>query len=182
MQNYSDVVICQVLHRDLALRNVLYAIELPADGTAPLVRVKLADFGHARELVGHFLLDEHAGGWEHQAIEQLASDRDIPATSATDVWALGVCIWELFRELDEPYMGDIYTHMKNQLKVTTGAERNLVLPFLRLSETGTHRLPQPANCPDSVYALLLSCWVATSNKRPSAKELYTKLQDIQNKL
>ncbi len=171
----------KVVHRDLALKNVLYIIDRPADGSAPRVRAKLGDFGHARELVGHFVLNEQAGRWEHQAIEQLASESGDISSFETDVWALGVCIWELFRDPDDPYKGAHYMRMKAALQVSSGAESELVLPFLRLSETGAHRLPKPANCPDSVYTLLLRCWAADFNQRDTAAAVLCKLEDIHHR-
>lgn len=44
-------------------------------------------------------------------------------------------------------------------------------------EISGYRLPQPSRMQDDVYELLLRCWDAKPEKRPTFKELYEMLDN-----
>lgn len=68
----------------------------------------------------------------------------------SDVWAFGITLWELFSYGKKPYEG-----MTNQL--------------VTLKVPGGYRLQPPENCPLPIYELMLRCWAAEANDRPTFK-------------
>jgi RYK receptor-like tyrosine kinase len=59
--------------------------------------------------------------------------------SATDIWAFGVLLWELFTCGQQPY-GEMPTDEFAQAILYAGL-----------------RLSQPYNCPDELYAIMAQC-------------------------
>uniref|UniRef100_A0A0N4Z361 receptor protein-tyrosine kinase n=1 Tax=Parastrongyloides trichosuri TaxID=131310 RepID=A0A0N4Z361_PARTI len=78
-------------------------------------------------------------------------------TTASDVWAFGVTLWELFTYGKTPY-GD-YT---NEDVIEMINLRNL--------------LECPNNCPSTMYSLMIECWNEHPERRPSFNEIFTRLQ------
>ncbi|KAJ8035388.1 Muscle, skeletal receptor tyrosine-protein kinase [Holothuria leucospilota] len=80
-------------------------------------------------------------------------------TPACDGWSFSVLLWELFSLGDTPYAGNTNAEIENMIR-----EGNL--------------LPQPTNCPGSVYETMFLSWQKIVEKRPSFAVLYRKLEDI----
>uniref|UniRef100_A0A0K0ELA5 receptor protein-tyrosine kinase n=1 Tax=Strongyloides stercoralis TaxID=6248 RepID=A0A0K0ELA5_STRER len=78
-------------------------------------------------------------------------------TTASDVWAFGVTLWELFTYGKTPY-GDY----SNEDVIEMINLRNL--------------LECPSNCPSSMYSLMIECWNEHPERRPSFNEIFTRLQ------
>lgn len=75
-----------VVHRDLACRNILVGENKV---------LKISDFGMAREVAGDDIYVKTSKGrlpWKWMAIESIVN-REF--TSASDVWAYGVVLWEI---------------------------------------------------------------------------------------
>ena len=75
-----------VVHRDLACRNILVGENKV---------LKISDFGMAREVAGDDIYVKTSKGrlpWKWMAIESIIN-REF--TSASDVWAYGVVLWEI---------------------------------------------------------------------------------------
>lgn len=70
--------------------------------------------------------------------------------SQIDIWSFGVTIWEATSYGQTPYKPELDA-MKS-LMFEPLSKR--LLRFLR----DGHRLQQPAQCPEPVYALMLKCW------------------------
>ncbi|KAL7632913.1 UNVERIFIED_CONTAM: hypothetical protein RMT77_016740 [Armadillidium vulgare] len=128
------------LHRDLAARNVLVNANLVC---------KIADFGLSIEIESH---TEGAyttrGGkipvrWT--APEAIAY---LKFTSASDVWSLGIVMWEVMSYGERPYW-----NWSNQ-------------DVIKSIEKG-YRLPAPMECPEAIYQLMLDCWQRERNHRPN---------------
>jgi len=73
-------------------------------------------------------------------------------TSASDVWAFGVVLWEMFSYGLVPYFP-----MSNA-EVFEKVPKGL-------------RLSIPEKCPEDIYSLMLACWEEEINLRPNFKNL-----------
>jgi serine/threonine protein kinase len=91
----------QVVHRDLALRNILL--------TAALI-VKIADFGLSRQTKdGAYLRNTEPDlPFRWSAPVALTSKR---TTLNADLWTYGVLLWELFKLTAVPYQGKTQADM-----------------------------------------------------------------------
>ncbi|CAL1528848.1 unnamed protein product [Lymnaea stagnalis] len=76
-------------------------------------------------------------------------------STKSDVWSLGVVLWELLTRGVVPYPG------------VDGWD---IINFLR-----HRRLAPPHFCPDALYSLMMLCWAKDPNKRPSFKTLQMEL-------
>jgi hypothetical protein len=72
------------------------------------------------------------------------------------VYAYGVFLWELWSHGDYPWAA--FDNSTVRLRVADG-----------------ERLPQPDDCPQDVYDMMLRCWAADPSSRPSFSELHAEL-------
>ena len=79
------------------------------------------------------------------------------SSSASDVWACGVLMWEVLSQGKAPYQN---------------VQAKELVPFL---ESG-QRLLQPQTCPNELWALILSCWAWELSERCDFATLQMKLQ------
>lgn len=133
----------RMVHRDLALRNVLLHV---------CGRALISDFGLAKFLD----VDQseyHAGGGK-LPIRWLAPEciRERKFTHKSDVYAFGVTIWELLT------LGKIPYEQYETKDVPSQFERG-------------YRLPQPPHVSVEVYKLMLECWCYNPEGRPNFKSL-----------
>ncbi|XP_076337707.1 epidermal growth factor receptor-like isoform X1 [Tachypleus tridentatus] len=133
----------RMVHRDLALRNVL----LQTPGC-----VKITDFGLAKLLDINEEEYKAAGG--KMPIKWLALEciQHRIFTHKSDVWAFGVTVWELLTYGGRPH------------------ENVPAREVPDLLEKG-ERLPQPTICTIDVYMIMIKCWMLDAESRPSFKEL-----------
>ncbi|NWX85769.1 DDR2 protein, partial [Nothoprocta pentlandii] len=145
------------VHRDLATRNCLVGKQYT---------IKIADFGMSRNLYsgdyyriqGRAVLPIRWMSWESILLGKF--------TTASDVWAFGVTLWETFTLCRE----QPYCQLSDEQVIENTGE------FFRDQGRQTY-LPQPALCPDSVYKLMLSCWRRDTKDRPSFQEIHRLLQE-----
>ncbi|XP_045497942.1 tyrosine-protein kinase receptor TYRO3-like isoform X2 [Colias croceus] len=138
-----------ITHRDLAARNILM------DGAGVL---KVADFGLSR-----------SGIYVHTRsrpvpLRWLAPEAIFTSqySSATDVWAFAVLLWEI-----ATFGGFPYSELSNQelpTYLTTGG-----------------RLPKPARASQRLYQLMTECWSDDPNIRPTFTQIVDRLT-VQNQL
>ncbi|XP_046914713.2 epidermal growth factor receptor isoform X2 [Dermatophagoides farinae] len=133
----------RMVHRDLALRNVL--LQTPG-------WVKITDFGLAKLL--EIDEDEYKAAGGKMPIKWLALEciQHRIFTHKSDVWSFGVTVWELLTYGGKPY------------------ENVSARDVPDLLEKG-ERLPQPTICTIDVYMLMVKCWMIDPESRPSFKEL-----------
>ncbi|NXX76604.1 DDR2 protein, partial [Urocolius indicus] len=145
------------VHRDLATRNCL---------VGKRYTIKIADFGMSRNLYsgdyyriqGRAVLPIRWMSWESILLGKF--------TTASDVWAFGVTLWETFTLCRE----QPYSQLSDEQVIENTGE------FFRDQGRQTY-LPQPALCPDSVYKLMLSCWRRDTKDRPSFQDIHRLLQE-----
>ncbi|NWW44211.1 DDR2 protein, partial [Pedionomus torquatus] len=145
------------VHRDLATRNCLVGKQYT---------IKIADFGMSRNLYsgdyyriqGRAVLPIRWMSWESILLGKF--------TTASDVWAFGVTLWETFTLCRE----QPYSQLSDEQVIENTGE------FFRDQGRQTY-LPQPALCPDSVYKLMLSCWRRDTKERPSFQDIHRLLQE-----
>ena len=148
-----------IVHRDLAARNVLVFRLDPADEAETLVKV--ADFGLTRETAVYYD-GPHTTALPVRYMPPEALERK-RFSAASDVWAFGVLVWELFSGCAFPYADEVDDDADLRAHLRAG-----------------HRLPRPDTCPVDVHeTILLRCWAAVPADRPSFAELVRLLREAE---
>ncbi|XP_022794141.1 macrophage colony-stimulating factor 1 receptor-like isoform X1 [Stylophora pistillata] len=137
------------VHRDLAARNILLGEDRA---------VKIADFGLLRHTYGDIyeLKNTKKLPIKWMSLESLVSGK---YTSKSDVWSFGVLLWELCTMGHIPYPG-----ISNR-------------ELFKLLKSG-YRMDKPAICSDALYELMLDCWRADPEERPSFEQLVTRMEQM----
>ncbi|KAF7638275.1 hypothetical protein Mgra_00002249 [Meloidogyne graminicola] len=145
----------RLIHRDLAARNVL---------VHSLSKVKISDFGLSRSL----------GYGEEYYRSEFSPSMKLPIawcapecinflrfTSASDVWAYGVLLWEMFTYGNTPWDG------------LSGSQ------ILYKIDTQHSKLERPEACPFNIYNnLMLKCWEWNAEKRPTFENICNQLPSL----
>lgn len=127
------------LHRDLATRNCLVGTDM---------FVKIADFGMSRNI---YHSDYYrVGGEAMLPIRWMPPEAILYGkfTVAADVFSFGVVLWEIFSFALQPFYG--YSNEE-------------VIDFIKKGVL----LPQPEDCPEWIYNIMLECWKREPEDRMS---------------
>ncbi|XP_078604928.1 uncharacterized protein LOC144878338 [Branchiostoma floridae x Branchiostoma japonicum] len=136
------------VHGDLAARNVLVGERL---------KVKISDFGLAENI--------YQRGYRRQdrlqkvPVKWMAPERlqgGEAYTTQSDVWSYGIVLYEICTLGDHPYPDVAVNDLKDRLQAG-------------------YRMPQPEDCPDAMYDLMLQCWRWQPVLRPSFRTLEAKI-------
>ncbi|XP_039279490.1 activated Cdc42 kinase-like isoform X2 [Nilaparvata lugens] len=144
----------RLIHRDLAARNILVFSKN---------KVKISDFGLSRALgVGKDYYQTNFNVNLKLPIAWCAPEciSYLRFTSASDVWAYGVTLWEMFSYGFQPWAA------------LTGHQ---ILEAI--DEPNFQRLEQPECCPKEYFNLMLKCWQHDPNKRPRFADLISLLPE-----
>uniref|UniRef100_A0A914VH99 Protein kinase domain-containing protein n=1 Tax=Plectus sambesii TaxID=2011161 RepID=A0A914VH99_9BILA len=148
MQYLTDM---KVIHRDIAVRNVLLKLDFT---------LKVADFGLSRKLKegddGYYVGKEGTAlPIRYIAPESLKSGR---FSITSEFWSFGVVVWELFTfAQNQPYSVEFNRYENN----------THFYEFLFEYLSSGHRLTIPRIGPQQIKILLSRLWHADPKKRPS---------------
>ncbi|XP_051535726.1 discoidin domain-containing receptor 2 [Myxocyprinus asiaticus] len=144
------------VHRDLATRNCLLDRHLT---------IKISDFGMSRNLYssdyyriqGRAVLPIRWMAWESILLGKF--------TTASDVWAFGVTLWEIFTLCKE----QPYSLLSDEQVIENTGE------FFR-NQGRQIFLSAPPLCPSSLFELMMRCWSRDITDRPFFHSLYQALR------
>ncbi|XP_072288191.1 epithelial discoidin domain-containing receptor 1-like [Pyxicephalus adspersus] len=143
------------VHRDLASRNCLVGENLT---------IKIADFGMSRNLYagdyyriqGRAVLPIRWMAWECILMGKF--------TTASDVWAFGVTLWEILMLCKEQPYGELNDEdvIENAGEIFRDSKKQIYLS-------------RPPICPLSLYELMVQCWARDCRERPSFQDIHALL-------
>uniref|UniRef100_A0A8D0A049 non-specific protein-tyrosine kinase n=1 Tax=Sander lucioperca TaxID=283035 RepID=A0A8D0A049_SANLU len=136
------------VHRDLRAANILVGDNLVC---------KVADFGLARLIEDNEYTARQGAKFP---IKWTAPEAALYGrfTIKSDVWSFGVLLTELATKGRVPYPGMVNREVLDQV------------------ERG-YRMPCPAECPESMHELMLTCWRKEPEERPTFEYLQGFLED-----
>ena len=143
------------VHRDIAARNCLVG------ENDKQLSVKISDFGMARDVYQEEYYRRRGGTLP---IRWMAPEAitDGKYTVESDIWSLGVLLWEIFSFGYQPYYG------RDNEQVIGGILQ------------GSLSLECPPLCPRSVFRLMLRCWERNPSERITSGDVASALQDMKD--
>ncbi|XP_055330536.1 tyrosine-protein kinase receptor Tie-1-like [Paramacrobiotus metropolitanus] len=138
---------CSIVHRDLWAANVLVFDGLVA---------KISEFGVAKQGAEYVGQDEQEKNFRFRWMAP-ESINDRRFSAASDIWSLGVVLWEIFSIGSLPYA--------IEHSVTCDAAT------LTASLKAGLRLQRSETCPSVAYSLIMDCWSWIPEERADAARL-----------
>jgi serine/threonine protein kinase len=94
-----------------------------------------------------------------------------PYTAKSDVFSLGIILWEIFATAVQSKYAAPYSDSKLKVDIQI---------YYQVSKNNL-RPTMPPNVPEPIVALIKRCWDENPEVRPNAEELYQELADLQKK-
>ena len=139
-----------IIHRDLACRNLLVG------GSRGNYNIKVADFGLSRVVEDYYVSNSNKIPIRWTAPEALQFRK---FTKASDVWAFGIVLWEIFSRGSVPYSG-----LKNDQVAQSVAEGL--------------RMEPPPYTPERLQFLMYACWEPAPEERPDFQLIHQVLVTV----
>ena len=136
------------IHCDLRAENIL---------VGEYNTIKIANFHLARHLNGNKYWSVEEGthfNVRYTAPEGYTSYDQLSIKS--DVWSFGILMWELVTKGSLPYSG--MTHKQVREAVPQG-----------------YHMPEPKDCPEPFYQIMLDCWKLNDDERPNFNNIHCHL-------
>lgn len=136
------------VHRDLAARNCLVTDRLV---------IKICDLGLTRDV---YACDYYVvQSTKYLPVRWMPPEAIVYGcfAEASDVWAFGVTLWEMYSYGSRPY------HDLDNSQVLDLVRQRCLLEC-------------PEHCPPRMYSLMVECWHEMAARRPSFAELHARLQ------
>ncbi len=149
-----------IIHKDVNPSNIIVCIE---DSKTGRLGGKLTDFGFAR------LKENNATKTQFEAPCWMAPEvmRGQPATQASDVYSLGIIMWQLITLKKNPFGG---MNIMEMISFILDGGR----PTLEEAIMGDRSIPK------EYHELMQRCWDADPQVRPSAEIIFASLTSIIN--
>ena len=155
----SNVASKQIVHGDLGCRNVL-VFRVDADQPANSL-VKITDFGLARWFKQPPVNeDKTVVPVRYCAPEILRHNSHENYSERSDVYSMGVLIWEALSKSEMPY---------------SSVEKDEEVKRKKIND---ERLPQPDVCDRQLWVITNSCWDRDPQQRPTFHEIKEKLSNL----
>ena len=158
----------QLIHRDLAARNLLLS---GGSGPHDRVTVKIADVGLSRfasERGDYISMSASVAALPVRWSPPEVMVKPPRFTFASDIWSLGVVIWEILSNGAVPY--EDLTSNEDVVRQVSNEDR---------------RLPIPSACEyidvgikEYIQAFLMKCWDSDPEARPTAGEVHESLTNF----
>jgi serine/threonine protein kinase len=156
-----------IIHGNLACRNVLVFQMNPNNPKNNLV--KLTDFGFTRGSKLYSFIDSQTTTTmkiipvRSAAPELLKNPKKPEYSEKSDVYSMGVLMWEACSYGEQPYsnIDDQETVRQEKLK--------------------DKMLPQPSLCSDHLWTIINECWNQKQKKRPNFQSLKQSISNLQSK-
>uniref|UniRef100_F1KSM7 receptor protein-tyrosine kinase n=1 Tax=Ascaris suum TaxID=6253 RepID=F1KSM7_ASCSU len=136
------------VHRDLATRNCLVGDQRV---------IKISDFGVTKSCYEKDYYKMLHRTWMPVRWMSKEAIQHGRFSEASDVWAFGVTLWEIYSYGKQPYEG-----YANSEVIELVSMRSL--------------LECPHNCPTNIYSVMVECWHEHPERRPTFAELHSRLQ------
>ncbi|KNC87788.1 TK protein kinase [Sphaeroforma arctica JP610] len=148
-----------IVHKHLRASNCLLTHPDSTSHGHPVV--KITNYGLTAPILDYSVSDGSPIRWY---APELCETENATATKASDMWAFGVTMWEIYGEGSQPY-----PEMRQRMRF-----REDMSAYLNAG----NRLASPHGCPEAAFKAMESCWHEDPSARPSFQQMATTTGQI----